>query len=469
MKLHLSHYCILVFSFCLLFSSCKKDSFITSPDARLYINADTLKYDTVFTTTGSITQSFKIINQNDQKLRLSKVKLMGGPGSFFKMNVNGSASSEVSDLEIAANDSIYIFVAVSINPNAANLPFIVSDSILISYNNNQRFVQLQAYGQNAIFLSNTTITGNVNWTNTRPYVILGGIRIDTTATLTIPAGCKIYAHANAPFIIDGTLIINGTKNNEAVFTGDRLDNDYKDLPASWPGIYFKNTSKNNVLTYAVIKNAYQAIVVQSPSANTNPKIVLHQCIIDNAYDAGVYCISSSLQADNCLISNCGSNIAIIYGGDYSLIHCTVAAYSNAYLTHKNPLLSVSNFAATTSGTVTNNLNATFRNCIFWADTTGFVPNEVLVNKQGSNAFTVLFDKNIYCGSTDPANSTLTGNIRNADPLFDSIDIAKHYFDFRITKNSFAPGTNKGTITAFTKDLDNRNRNNGLPDLGCYEK
>ncbi|MEI8059808.1 MAG: hypothetical protein WCG67_06580, partial [Ferruginibacter sp.] len=141
--------------------SCKKDSFITSPDARLYINADTLKYDTVFTTTGSITKSFKIINQNDQKLRLSKVKLMGGTGSSFKINVNGTATSEVSDLEIAANDSIYIFVAVTINPNTANLPFVVSDSILISYNNNQRFVQLQAYGQNANFLLNTTVTGNI--------------------------------------------------------------------------------------------------------------------------------------------------------------------------------------------------------------------------------------------------------------------------------------------------------------------
>jgi hypothetical protein len=469
MKLHLSYFCIVIFSFGFLLSSCKKDSFITSPDARLYINADTLKYDTVFTSTGSITQSFKIINQNDQKLKLSKVKLMGGTASAFKMNVNGSASAELSDLEIAANDSIYIFVAVTINPNAANLPFIVSDSILISYNNNQRFVQLQAYGQNANFLSNSTITGNVNWTSTRPYVILGGIRVDTTATLTIPAGCKIYAHANAPFLIDGTLIINGTKNNEAVFSGDRLDNDYKDLPASWPGLYFRNTSKNNVLTYAVIKNAYQAVVVQNPSVNANPKVVLHQCIIDNAYDAGLYCINSSVQADNSLIANCGSNIAILYGGDYTLTHCTVAAYSTAYLTHKNPLLSVSNFATTTGGTVTNTLNALFRNCIFWADTTGFVPNEVVVNKQGSNAFTVLFDTNIYRGAADPANSTLTGNIRNADPSFDSIDIAKHYFDFRITKNSLAPGINKGTLTAFTKDLDNRNRNNGLPDLGCYEK
>jgi hypothetical protein len=32
---------------------------------------------------------------------------------------------EVSDIEIAADDSIYVFVTVNINPNAANLPFVV--------------------------------------------------------------------------------------------------------------------------------------------------------------------------------------------------------------------------------------------------------------------------------------------------------------------------------------------------------
>ena len=463
------NFCLLLFAFCILLSSCKKDSFITSTDARLRLTADSLKYDTVFTTTGAITKSFKIINENDQKLRLSKVKLMGGATSAYKINVNGSAATEVNDLEIAANDSIYVFVSVTINPNAANLPFIISDSILISYNSNNRFVQLQSYGQNANFLSNRVITGNVSFTNTLPYVILGSLRIDTTATLTIPQGCRIYAHADAPIIVDGTLITNGVKNNEVVFAGDRLDNDYKDLPASWPGIYFRGNSKNNVLTFAIIKNAYQAVVAQSPSVNANPKIILHQCVIDNAYDAGILCANTSLQADNSLISNCGSNIAIIYGGDYNFTHCTAASYSSLYIIHKNPVLSVSNFAMQGSTTVTANLNAVFRNCIFWADSSGFVSNEVVVNKQGSNAFAVLFDKNIYRAANDPANSTLNGNLKSQDPSFDSIDVVKRYYDFRITKNNFAPGINKGTATTFTKDLDNKNRNNGLPDLGCYEK
>ncbi len=461
-------YCFLLFTYCFLLLSCKKESFITSAEARLSLTADTLKYDTVFTTTGSITKSFKIINENSQKLRLSKVKLMGGSTSAYKININGSPITETTNIEIEANDSIYVFVSVTINPSTANLPFIINDSILINYNGNNRYVQLQAYGQNAVFLTNKVISGNVTWTNILPYVILKSIRIDTTATLTIQPGCKIYSHADAPFIVDGTLIINGTKNNEVVLAGDRLDYDYKDLPAGWPGIYFRGNSRNNILKFAIIKNAYQAIVATTPSINANPKLILQQCIIDNAYDAGILAANTSLQVNNSLISNCGSNIALIYGGDYNFTNCTVASYSNLYITHKNPVLTVNNFATQGGSTVTANLNAVFRNCIFWADT-GYVTNEVVVNKQGVNTFTVLFENNLYRGATTPANSILTGNIKNLDPLFDSIDVVKRIFDFRITKNNAAPGINKGVITTFLKDLDDKNRNIGLPDLGCYEK
>lgn len=103
--------------------SCKKTSFITSADALLFTSADTLHFDTVFTTTGSITQSFKIYNPNDQKLLISEVQL-GGRSSVFKLNVDGMPGNTFTNIEIAPNDSIYVFVIVNINPNAANLPFL---------------------------------------------------------------------------------------------------------------------------------------------------------------------------------------------------------------------------------------------------------------------------------------------------------------------------------------------------------
>lgn len=460
--------CVLLLVFCLYFSSCKKDSFITSQNAQISTSVDSLKYDTVFTTIGSVTQSFKINNLNNQKLLLHKVKLMGGDTSAFKINVNGIAIGEARDIEVAANDSIYVFVTVNINPNNANLPFIIKDSILIMYNGNSRFVQLEAFGQNANFLRHRVIKGNITWTNNLPYVILGSILIDTSATLTIESGCKVYLHADAPFITDGTLVINGTKKEPVNIAGDRLDEEYKNLPASWPGIYFRGSSKNNVLKYAVIKNAYQAVVVEKSSVNSNAKLTLHQCIIDNAYDVGLLCINTSVDIDNSLIINCGTNVSFSYGGNYNVVNCTVASYSNNYISHKNPVLVVNNFASLNGGNLTADLNCTLRNCIFWGDN-GSLDNEVKVNKEGTNIFNVVFDHCLYKAKEDPLNSKFIETVKNLDPQFDSIDVTKQLYNLHITKDG-SPGIDKGISgTGFAKDLDDNNRSVGLPDLGCYEK
>jgi hypothetical protein len=453
---------------CMLLSSCQKDSFITSQNAQLSTSVDSLKYDTVFTSVGSITQSFKINNLNNQKLLLSKVKLMAGSASAFKININGSAADDASNIEIAANDSIYVFVTVHVNPTLGNLPFVVRDSIMITYNGNVHFVQLQAYGQNANFLKSRVINGDVNWSSPLPYVLLGSLHIENGATLTIDSGCKIYSHADAPIIVDGTLIVNGTKEKKVIFSGDRLDADYKSLPAGWPGIYFRETSKNNVLTHAVVKNAYQAVVAENPSVNGNPKLVLHQCSIDNAYDAGLLCVNSSVDADNSLITNCGTNIGLTYGGKYHFTNCTVAAYSTAFITHKKPVLTVTDYATLNGTTLAADLNAVFRNCIFWSDNSS-VDNEVVTDKQGSGAFNVLFDHCLYKAKEDPLNCTITAGIKNQDPLFDSVDVVKQLFDFHISSD-LAPGINAGIGgIGFVKDLDDNDRTVGLPDLGCYEK
>ena len=84
-----------------------------------------------------------------------------------------SATSEATNIEIEANDSVYVFVQVNVDPNAANLPFIIRDSIQVSYNGNNRLVQLEAWGQNAHFFRNKEITANETWNNDLPYVILG--------------------------------------------------------------------------------------------------------------------------------------------------------------------------------------------------------------------------------------------------------------------------------------------------------
>jgi hypothetical protein len=455
---------LLIIFFVLIYFSCKKDSFITSPDARITITADTLKYDTVFTTAGSVYQTFRIINENNQKLRLSSVKLMGGSSSAYKINVDGIPGTQFNNIEIEANDSIHVFVQVNVNPNANNLPFIIRDSIQISYNGNNRQVQLEAWGQNAHFFRNKVISVNETWNNDIPYVILGSLSINTNQSLTINKGCRIYVHADAPIIVNGTLQVNGLKDtiDRVYFRGDRLDDPYKDYPASWPGIFFQTTSKDNVLNYAVIKNAYQAIGISDPSPNANPKLTLNQCVIDNAYDAGIISLNSSIRAVNCLISNCGKNVFLAKGGDYQFTHCTVATYANHFIDHRDPVLTVSNFINNTS----NNLSATFRNCLFWGEN-GLVDNEVVVAKSGTTTFNVIFDYDLWKVQTTPSNITSNQIINNQAPQFDSVNTQKNYYDFRLKASS--PAVNKGVNAGIAIDLDGKPRPVGLPDLGCFEK
>jgi hypothetical protein len=446
--------------------SCRKTSFTTASDALLETSVDTLHFDTVFTSTGSITNRFKIFNANDQKLRLSTVKLMGGAASFFKLNVDGLSGTAFNNIEVEANDSVYVFVSVSVNPTTANLPFVVQDSILISYNGNDRFVQLDAFGQNANFLRNRRISSNTVWNNDLPYVILGGVEVDAGVTLTIDQGAKVYAHADAPIVINGTLKVLGEKydSTKVIFRGDRLDPDFRDYPGSWPGIYFSETSNNNTLTYAEIRNAYQGIISQQPATNGAPKVTLNECIIDNIYDAGIISLNSSITARNCLISNCGSNVAIGGGGDYNFNHCTIASYGNIFIQHKNPVLFISN---SNSQNQSFALNATFRNCIFYGDS-GFVKNEVVVDRKGAAAFNVKFENALYRVTDEPTSAVFTNSIKNEPPQFDSIDGSKRIFNFRL--KDFSPAINNGLSTGLLFDLDGKPRGGtaGRPDIGAYE-
>jgi hypothetical protein len=455
---------LLTISLLIFLYSCRKDSFITSGEARVNLSSDTLKFDTVFVSAGSTFRSFTIKNENDQRLRLSSVRLMGGTASVYKMNVDGTPGTQFSNLEIAANDSLFVFVQVNVNPNAANLPFVIRDSVEIVYNGKTRKVQLEAWGRNAHFYRDKVISSNETWNNDLPYVILGSLVVPDGKTLTINKGCRIYVHADAPLIVDGTLTVNGLKDSadRVYFQGDRLDDPYKDYPASWPGLFFLANAKDNVLNYAVIKNAYQAIGIQGLPSNSNPKLTLNETVISNAYDAGIIAINSSIRARNCQVSNCGKNLYLTQGGNYQFTHCTVVTYANRFIEHKEPVLTLSN----TANNITNTLDAVFRNCIFWGEN-GIVTDEVAVQKSGTGIFNVNFDYNLWKVQSTPANITSNQIINNQSPLFDSINTSDNYYDFRLKTGS--PALNKGVNAGIITDLDGKNRPVGLPDLGCFEK
>ncbi|HRE52446.1 MAG TPA: choice-of-anchor Q domain-containing protein [Flavitalea sp.] len=460
---------LLVFFACLLWlPACRKTAFISGKEASLSVSADTLHFDTLFTSTGSVTQYFKVFNNNDRRLLISEIVLEGGTPSNYKVNINGFPGPSLSNIEMEANDSLYVFVTVTIDPTTANLPFLVEDSIRIRYNGNERWVQLQAWGQNAHFYRSALINNDTRWTNEKPYVIIGGLAVEEQATLTIEKGSRIYLHADAPFIVGGTLLAQGEEQDSAkiIFQGDRLDDPYRDFPAAWPGIYFRENSRNNVLRHVIVKNAYQGIVAEGPSVNANPKLKLQQCQIDNCYDAGIMGIQSAIEAENCLISNCGKNMQLLYGGHYRFTHCTVAAYGNTLIAHTQPVLAIADFIDRGDQVHTADMDALFTNCIFWGQG-GTIENEVVTVKKGNGPFNADFRHCLWKIKTHPEHTVSSGMIENEDPIFENTDAKKEAYNFRLKEGS--PAIDRGLDTGLTTDLDETPRDSGLPDLGAYEK
>ena len=114
-----------------------------------------------------------------------------------------------------------------------------------------------------------------------------------------------------------------------------------------------------------------------------------------------------------------------------------------------------------------NLDARFTNSIM-VGANGTVTDEITTDRRGNNAFSFVVENCIYKAATDPANTTIVASKKNADPLFDSIDVPNMRYNFRIS-SAAAPGINAGRATPFTKDLDDKNRTVGITDIGCYEK
>ena len=445
--------------------SCKKTGTITDHNASVYASSDTLHFDTVFTATGSVTQFVKIFNNNDQNLVLSNVQLMGGKSSYFSMNVDGLAGTSFSNIEIAPNDSVYIFVKVSVDSNNKKRPFIVQDSIQYTFNGNTRWIQLDAYGRNAIYLRNKVITQDTTFTDSLPVVILGGLYIFPSKTLIIDAGTQIYAHADAAIQVFGTLIANGDSTKRISFQCDRLDDPYSKYPGSWPGIYFLDQSDKNVLNFTSIRNAYQGVIVNNPSLSHSAKLTLNQCIIDNISTEGILANNTSVNAVNSLISNCGSNVSITSGGTYTFNQCTIVSYDNDYVAHKIPVVNVSN----NDGTKVNNLDCKFYNSIIYGQG-GLVDYEISVNQMTGGTFTFNFNNVAYKLPKSLHNSNV--NFNNSTefgfhtPAFVSLDFGNHLYDFHLQDSSVCLTVPVNPLYPSSYDL-NGNVWSTPPTIGCY--
>ncbi|MEI6883318.1 MAG: hypothetical protein WCO02_02425 [Bacteroidota bacterium] len=441
--------------------SCRKaDKLDTSSSLMLSFSTDTVMFDTVLTTVGSVTRRLIVHNQNPSKVAFS-VQLGGGASSSYRINVNGTPTYNLQNIEIPGNDSLFIFVKVTVNPNDKNTPFIVSDSLLFLTNGNRQSIQLAACGQNADFNIERTLKGNQVWDSLKAHVIYGYLRIDTGARLTIMPGVKVYLHKKAYLAVshEATLIISGQWEHPVRIQSDRLDTYYRDLPGQWNGIYLERGSKNNSLSNAVIKNGYYGLVIDSLVTGADPKVTLDGVIIQNMVYDGIYAYSTSITAQNCVLGSCGgASLRIEKGGNYNFKQLTVGNYWGASV-RSSPALVLSNYTYDSlGGKVSYNLNANFGNTIVY----GAETDEIGLDSVATAGFSFMFDHALLKTTVKVSNPFhYLECVVNKDPMF--IDVEKS--DYAI--DSISPAIGKGVPMGVTYDIRGTFRP-PAPALGAYE-
>ncbi len=453
-------------------TACKKDKFLTT-GGDLKFSLDTLSFDTVFTTLGSFTAQVKIYNPQNQKITISSVRLEGTNASFFHLNVNGVQGNEVKNIEVAAKDSIYVFATVKVDPNGSNNPFVVEANIKATLNGKDFSLPLLAYGQDAHYIYGDSIGVNTTWLTDKPYVIIHSVLVGPSATLTIPSKCRIYLHADSRIYVDGTMHVDGTKQDSVVFQGDRLDRayfGYEGYPGEWGGIYYSPKSHDNYLKYAILKNCGGSTGYGLPAAiwatpdtinDGQYQLRLYNTIIENSIGYGILSFSSTIRAENCLINTCGAQaLATFEGGQYDFLHCDLVTYGTTKVSHTNePTVALINYRDISDVQyVAGPLVANFTNCVVW----GSLDNEFFANKRSGADYTVTMN-NCLLKSKDtiPSYVTLNSCIINQDPMFND------YTKWDYHPKTGSPLIDKGATTSINTDLDDKGRV-GTPDIGCYE-
>lgn len=470
--------------------SCYKTDFYTGQDIDLRFSVDTLVFDTVFTTVGSATRILKVYNELDQPVQLSSIYLEEGDNSKFRLNIDGVAASYLEDVEIGANDSIYIFGEVTVDPDdpVEYSPFVIYEKLVFELNDNKKEVLLEAWGQNANYVPGkfargkvyltTCELGEIVWDDPKPYVVYGTLLVDS-CTLKIPAGTQVYFHGGYVRTEDdqeyndgqlyimqhGKLLIEGSQEEPVVFQTDRLEHKYDDISGLWSGLYILDGSSGNKIEHAILKNANVGIFLDSAcSLDLSYTSILHNL------SGGIFAQSAELTAFNCLIADSGGyGFSGRFGGNYQLDFCTIANYDN-----QREALYLGNYRCEDAFCSTASvypLFARLQNCIFYGNSS----DEVFLEDITDGEEPGLFDyelRNCLVAVEDLLDPSAQPDF--FDKCIDCLDGAgEENLFLNIDAYNFRPDTmaiviDQGLlIPGISDDLDGQPRDN-MPDIGCYE-
>lgn len=463
---------------------CFDEEFIPSDIAEIEFSLDTLRFDTVFTTIGSATREIKIYNRSDNAVTIESI---GIPSmSKFRLNIDGYSSNAQNNINIAANDSLYVFVEVTVDPDAplSESPFVINDLLEVRSLSGSKTVLLEAWGQNANYFPSKDSKGRlirltcnnetVVWDDPKPYVVYGLLFIDSCG-LVIAPGTEVFVHGGLAlldnqifndggliFMADGYLDVVGRTDEPVVFQGDRLEEGFNDVNGQWAGIRFLSNSRDNQITNAIIKNSIVGLRVDSAA-----QLNISSSIIANTSNVGLIGINAQIEGDNCLIhSNGAQSLLLTSGGDYIFDYMTIANYGN-----NQPALFIDNYDCLDEDcvdTATRPLSLTMTNCIV----SGSNPDELVMTDitQGEEveSFKVLFNNTLIVVDETKQEFDLTQFCNSCielvdQPLFRGEDLN----DYRLDSASAALGVGI-YIESLRRDILGIDRDAVTPDIGCYE-
>lgn len=465
--------------------SCNKPNVIdTDPGHVLEFSNDTVIFDTVFTTIGSTTKQLMIYNRNAGTLNIDEITLAGGQDSPYTINLDGEAGTTFKNIEIPGGDSLFMFVRVTLDPSNQDNPLIINDSIRFYTNGNEQKVKLVSWGQDAHYiLADRFVDGlppykivaaeneYVKWENDKPYVIYGYAVVDSAGILEIDPGVNIYVHNGGGMWVyrGGSIAVNGTLEEPVTFQGDRLEEDYNNLPGQWDRIIINEGPTDNYFNHTIIKNSFIGIQAEPLQEYTGNTLVLNNVKILNINGMGLYTKAYRVRAANSVFGNCGAySAALTLGGDYDFRHCTFATFYG-YNSRTTPALFLNNYAldADENPVGVDLINAYFGNCVVYGNANEELGFDFVDIAQSEYQFDNCLIKTERDLDTE-ARFNLC--LANENPYF--ADSTQNFYP----DSTLSSTINMGSMEIInTSELDVNNDIEGFsrtsdegPDLGAYE-
>lgn len=396
-------------------TSCKKPVFFSN--GNLSFSRDTVLFDTVFTTIGSTTKNFKFYNNDNKAVIVEEIELMGGSASPFRINVDGLSGISHTDIQMEGNDSLFVFVEVTLDVNASVNPMVIEDRIRFRTNGVDQFVVISVWGQDMYYHNRVEVEGI--WPNDKPHLIYGFAGVAENKILTIQKNTQIYMHKDALLVVSkGTLNIEGELGEEVTIQGDRLEAEYDDVSGQFYGVYFQE-AKSSKINYCNIKNGTAGLhVIGDNPTNIGYTVTITNSQITNCARYGAVIFSGArVEAENCFFAKNEVHALAVFQGDFNFNHCHLVGYGSAG--SQTPTVGISNigFDIVTQEYYYGSINeGTITNSIIYGDLEQELVLDTLYPGTGLN-FDFTFEYNLIRSATIQSGPEFANNLWNEDPLF----------------------------------------------------